>query len=78
MSSQKLNENNDKNKEENKSLNSHCIIIISKYFKTIHDYVNIVKCCKEYSTIIDQYKYNPFPFHNKKERNIFKNIKEYH
>ncbi len=59
-------------------LNSLCIMIISKYFNTINDYINIVKCCKEYSNTIDQYKFNPIPFKSKKEREIFNNIEEYH
>ena len=54
------------------------MMIISKYFNTIHDYINIVKSCKEYSNIITQYKYNPIPINNTKEREIFNNIEEYH
>ena len=58
-------------------LNSHCIMIISKYFNSIHDYINIVKCCKEYSNTINQYKYNPIPFYIGKEREIFNPIPFY-
>jgi len=53
-------------------------MIISKYFSTIHDYINVVKCCKEYKNTIEQYKYNPIPFYNKREKEIFHNIIEYH
>ncbi len=65
-------------KNENGKVNSYCMMIISKYFNTIHDYINVVKCCKEYSSTITQYKYNPIPFKNRKEREIFSNIEEYH
>ena len=65
-------------KENKGPLNSYCVLIISKYFNTIKDYINIVKCSKEYSNVIEKYKYNPIPFNNKKEREIFNNIEEYH
>ena len=59
-------------------MNSHCIMIISKYFNTINDYINIEKCCKEYRGLIEQLKYNPIPLKNIKERELFKNIETCH
>ena len=54
------------------------MIIISKYFNTINDYINIEKTCKEYNGLIESFHFNPIPFQNEKEREIFKNIETYH
>ena len=36
------------------------LMIISKYFETIQDYINVSKTCKNYN-IINNYEYNPLP-----------------
>ena len=41
------------------SLDYYSMIVVSQYFETGFDFVNLIKTCKEYSGIIDTYKYNP-------------------
>lgn len=60
------------------SLDSYSIFIVSKYFNSISDYINVIKTNKMYKSIISNYQYNPISLKNKKERNLFGNIKEYH
>ena len=59
------------------SMNQYCLLIISKYFNTIQDYVNLVKTCKEFKDIIKQYRFNPIEL-DENELKIFENIEEYH
>ena len=51
--------NKEKKKEkEMKTIDHNSILIISKYFDSIKDYINIEKTCKEYSGIIEEYHFN--------------------
>ena len=54
------------------------MMIISKYFDSIQDYINLEKTCKEYRGIIEQFHFNPITFNNNKERDLFKNIETYY
>ena len=54
------------------------MIITSKYFNNINDYIKLEKTCKEYNGIMEQFKYNPISFKNEKERELFKNIETYY
>ena len=63
---------------EYSTIDQHSMMVISKYFDIIEDYINIEKSNKQYGGIIEQFKYNPIPFRNDKEREIFKNIETYH
>ena len=63
-------------REKTNTIDRYCIFVVSKYFETINDYINIEKTNKEYRGIIEQFKYNPIPFKKEKEREIFKNIDE--
>ena len=56
-------------------LNQYSLQIISKYFNSIDDYINLVKTCREYINIIDNFNFNPIPISN---LNIFKNVKTQH
>lgn len=60
------------------TLDHNCLFIASRYFNDIDDYINATKVCKEYRGIMDEYRYNPIPFNNKNERNLFSNIEVYH
>ena len=42
-------------------LDRYSMIIVSNYFNDINDYINISKTCKNYSDIIDSFKFNPIP-----------------
>lgn len=53
------------------------MMIISKYFNTITDYIRMEKCCKEYRGIIDQFHFNPISLKNTKNLDLFKNIQTY-
>lgn len=60
-------------------LNAYCMMVVSKYLDKKEDYVVLVKTCKKYRGIIEQYKYNPIEINDKNEiDNIFKNIEEFH
>lgn len=53
-------------------------MIISRYLKTVKDFENLEKSCKEYRGTVNRFKYNPITFNNLKEREVFKNIETYH
>ena len=38
-------------------LTNHELLIISKYFNSISDYINLIKTNKEYKDTIEQFKY---------------------
>ena len=65
-------------------LDFHDLTIISKYFDSLNDFINIIKVSKQYSQVPLQFHYNPFdlPFDNIKEmkliQELFKNINELH
>ena len=67
-----------------KDLNLHDLTIISKYFDSLNDFINIIKVSKQYLQIPLQFHYNPFdlPFNNTNEmkviQELFKNINEIH
>lgn len=58
-------------------LNRYCMMIVSKYFNTITDFIKMEKCCKEYRGIIDQFHFNPISLKNTKNLDLFKNIHTY-
>ena len=49
------------------SLNQHEMTIISSYFPKLDDYISLIKTCKEYQHILENYKYNPIYFKNFQE-----------
>ena len=55
------------------TLDSYSLLTISKYFKSINDYINVSKTCKEYQNIIPSFHYNPIPM-KKEYFKIFENI----
>ena len=66
------------------TLSKYELMIISKYFNDIEDYINLMETCKLYSNITELFKFNPIdiPFNNQDELNlytkIFKNINTIH
>ena len=58
-------------------LNRYCMMIVSKYFNTITDFIKMEKCCKEYRGIIEQFHFNPISLKNTKNLDLFKNIDTY-
>ena len=62
----------------NSRVDRYGMMVIGKYLNTFGDYVNLEKTCKEYRGITEQYRFNPIPFENEKERKAFKNIETYH
>ena len=38
-------------------LSSYELLIISKYFNSINDYINLIKTNKEYNDILNKFKY---------------------
>lgn len=58
-------------------LNRYCMMVVSKYFNTITDYIRMEKCCKEYRGIIEQFHFNPISLKNTKNLDLFKNIETY-
>jgi len=63
--------------KEIQPLDSYGMLIVSKYFKWTNDYIKLEKTNKKYRGIIEQFKYNPIPFKNEKEREVFKNMELY-
>ena len=53
------------------------ILIVSKYFENINDYINVTKCCKEYKDILNLLHFNSIPL-NKNIYKFFPNIQTYH
>ena len=58
-------------------LNQNEMLIVSKYFDKINDYINIIKTCKEYNEILNLLNYNPIPL-NSKNYKFFTNLQTYH
>lgn len=56
---------------------SHSIMIVSKYFETIQDFINLEKCSKKYQGNMERFQYNPIPL-TSEESKLFPNIKTYH
>ena len=63
--------------QNTQKLNRYCMMIISKYFNTITDYIKMEKCCKEYRGIIEQFRFNPISLKNPKNLDLFRNIQTY-
>ena len=63
--------------DENEKLDLRSIMIVSKYFDSIDDYINLAKTNKDYN-IIDNFKYNPISIRNENEKGVFKNIETSH
>ena len=57
--------------------NKYCMMIVSKYFNTIFDFINLEKCCKEYRGITEQFHFNPIPLQSNKTRELFKNVETF-
>lgn len=64
--------------DDSKRVTRTCMMTVGKYFRSINDFVNLEKTCKEYRGITEQYRFNPVPFKNEKEREAFKYIETYH
>lgn len=64
-------------------IDQYTMMIISKYFNGVGDYVNIEKCSKEYRGLMEMFRYNPMKFEEyyehegKMERKFFKNVETY-
>ncbi|ELP94510.1 hypothetical protein EIN_209190 [Entamoeba invadens IP1] len=56
----------------NSKLDRYSLMIVSKYFKTMNDFINMVHVCKKYGEIPSMFHYNPIPLKNKKK--FFPNI----
>ena len=65
-----------KNKTSNK-LDQHSLIIISKYFNSAQDFINLTKTCSEYNEIIPSIFINPFPLKTEQDFKIFNSINAY-
>ncbi|ELP88855.1 hypothetical protein EIN_475370 [Entamoeba invadens IP1] len=46
-------------------LGSYHIVNVSKYFKTIEDFINLTFVCKKYSSCTEKFDFNPIPLTNK-------------
>lgn len=59
----------------NKSqLDNHSIFIVSKWFKTINDYINLEFSSPKFLGNLNNYEYNPIPINSKTKR-FFPNLK---
>ncbi|ELP83937.1 hypothetical protein EIN_101020 [Entamoeba invadens IP1] len=58
-------------------LSSYHIMIISKYFKTIKDLINLELVCKKFSGHMEKFHFNPIPL-NSKTLGYFPNIETLH
>lgn len=54
-------------------LNLEYLLIVSKYFNSKEDYINLIKVCKKYKNLLDCFDYNPIS-----NIYLFKNIKIQH
>ena len=43
-----------------KQLDSYSMMLVSKYFNSYQDFINLVKTCKAYN-IVGEFRYNPIP-----------------
>ena len=71
-------QNQPNNGDDDKRVDRYGMMVIGKYLNTFGDFVNLEKTCKEYRGITEQYRFNPVPFKNEKEREAFKNVETYH
>ena len=59
-------------------LNLDYLLIISKYFNTKEDYINLIKVCKKYKYLLESFDYNPISdislFPNIKVQNFYKKL----
>ncbi|ELP83866.1 hypothetical protein EIN_198690 [Entamoeba invadens IP1] len=58
-------------------LDAFHMMIVGKYFKTINDFINIVKTSKKYNEFLTMYHYNPIPL-TTTTRAYFPNIETLH
>lgn len=63
---------------DNKKINRNFMMIVGKYFKSIEDFINLEKTCKEYNGIMEQYHFNPIMFEKDKEYTFFPEIETFH
>ena len=68
----------ERNDTRQNTLNREAMKVITKYFMTIEDFINIEKTSKECNGFVEEYVYNPIPFTKPKEYQIFRNIETYH
>ena len=59
------------------TLSQNELMIVGKYFNTIKDYINLIKCCKRYEDILDLYKINFISINNQEEFKLFENLEIY-
>ncbi|KAL7712931.1 hypothetical protein QTN25_009415 [Entamoeba marina] len=45
----------------NKQLDSYSLLIVSKYFESTQDYINIICVCKKFKETTEKLRYNPIP-----------------
>ena len=60
-----------------KQLTEQEIFIVSKYFDSIQDHINLIKTCKKYKKIRKQYNYNPTNSQDTYIFDIFPNIETF-
>ncbi|ELP83872.1 hypothetical protein EIN_050680, partial [Entamoeba invadens IP1] len=58
-------------------LSGYHIMIVSKYFETIKDLINLELVCKKFSNNMKKFHFNPFPLNSKTLR-CFPNIETLH
>ena len=64
--------------KSNKVLDLRELMLVSKYFNTSEDYINIEKTCRNYRGLIERFHYNPIPILENIDRKLFENIVFYH
>ena len=66
------------NDERKTKLDRYSMLVTSKYFDTVDDYINVEKSNKYYNGIIDDHHSNPISITDDKQRKTFKNVETYH
>ena len=59
------------------SLDLYSMVIISKYFNSVQDFINAEKTNSKYRGLIEKVQQNPFPLQTIKEYEIFQNLNTY-
>ncbi|ELP93642.1 hypothetical protein EIN_239720 [Entamoeba invadens IP1] len=60
-----------------RGLSGYHIMIVSKYFKTINDFINLELVCKKFERNMEKFHFNPIPL-NSKTLGYFPNIETLH
>ena len=64
--------------DDSKRVTRTCMMTVGKYFRSINDFINLEKTCKEYGGIMEQYHFNPIMFEKDKEYMFFPEIETFH